>query len=194
MIAARRECQVTARLSGILNLQRCCLMGLTLEILGLVVFLGTHVFVTMRDRRAAVVAQIGEWPYRALFSLVSIIGIVLIAYGFAVYRTTGWIDVWYLFYNQVCSIGRHITYCLDRDADVGSGLWWNLQDERIGSIAWSGVPLSYDRPGEADRDGRHHSDSDNDDQRDLEKMPFLARRCISGRVVARRGSYRGVPC
>ena len=50
-------------------------MGLTLEILGLVVFLGVHVFVTMRDRRAAVVAQIGEWPYRALFSLVSILGI-----------------------------------------------------------------------------------------------------------------------
>src|SRR6266436_8724945 len=70
-------------------------MGLTLEILGLVVFLGTHVFVTMRDRRAAVVAQIGEWPYRALFSLVSILGIVLIAYGFAAYRAAGMIMIWY---------------------------------------------------------------------------------------------------
>jgi len=70
-------------------------MGLALEILGLVVFLGTHVFVTMRDRRAAVVAQIGEWPYRALFSLVSILGIVLIAYGFAAYRTAGMIMIWY---------------------------------------------------------------------------------------------------
>jgi uncharacterized membrane protein len=70
-------------------------MGLALEILGLVVFLGTHVFVTMRDRRAAVVAQIGEWPYRALFSLVSILGIVLIAYGFAAYRAAGMIMIWY---------------------------------------------------------------------------------------------------
>ena len=70
-------------------------MGLALEILGLVVFLGVHVFVTMRDRRAAVVAQIGEWPYRALFSLVSILGIVLIAYGFAAYRAAGMITVWY---------------------------------------------------------------------------------------------------
>jgi uncharacterized membrane protein len=70
-------------------------MGLSLEIIGLVVFLGTHVFVTMRDRRAAVVAQIGEWPYRALFSLVSILGIVLIAYGFATYRAAGMIMVWY---------------------------------------------------------------------------------------------------
>jgi len=70
-------------------------MGLALEILGLVVFLGAHVFVTMRDHRAAVVARIGEWPYRGLFSLVSIIGIVLIGYGFAAYRAAGPIMVWY---------------------------------------------------------------------------------------------------
>jgi uncharacterized membrane protein len=70
-------------------------MGLALEILGLVVFLGMHVFVTMRDRRAVVVARIGEWPYRGLFSLVSIVGIVLIGYGFAAYRAAGPIMVWY---------------------------------------------------------------------------------------------------
>src|SRR5262249_60896780 len=63
--------------------------------LGLIVFLGTHVFVTMRDRRAAVVARIGEWPYRGLFSLVSIVGIVLIGYGFAAYRAAGPIMLWY---------------------------------------------------------------------------------------------------
>jgi uncharacterized membrane protein len=70
-------------------------MGLSLEILGLVIFLGAHVFVTMRDHRAAVVARIGEWPYRGLFSLVSIVGIVLIGYGFAAYRAAGPIMVWY---------------------------------------------------------------------------------------------------
>jgi uncharacterized membrane protein len=69
-------------------------MGLAVEILGLVVFLGAHVFVTMRDRRAALVAKIGEWPYRGLFSLVSIAGIVLVAYGFASYRAAGFITVW----------------------------------------------------------------------------------------------------
>jgi len=72
----------------------CFSMGLALEILGLIVFLGAHVFVTMRDRRAAVVARIGEWPYRGLFSLVSIVGILLIAYGFAAYRAAGMITVW----------------------------------------------------------------------------------------------------
>ena len=70
-------------------------MGLALEILGLVVFLGTHVFVTMRDRRATVVARIGDWPYRGLFSLVSIVGLILIGYGFAAYRAAGPIMVWY---------------------------------------------------------------------------------------------------
>ncbi len=69
-------------------------MGLALEILGLVVFLGGHVLVTMRDRRAALVAKLGEWPYKGLFSLVAVVGIVLIGYGFAWYRATGPITIW----------------------------------------------------------------------------------------------------
>jgi uncharacterized membrane protein len=69
-------------------------MGLAVEILGLVVLLGAHVFVTMRDRRAALIAKIGEWPYRGLFALVSIVGVVLIGYGFAEYRAAGIIVVW----------------------------------------------------------------------------------------------------
>jgi uncharacterized membrane protein len=69
-------------------------MGLAEEILGLVIFLGAHVFVTMRDRRAALVARLGEWPYRGLFSIVAIVGILLIAYGFAAYRAAGMITIW----------------------------------------------------------------------------------------------------
>jgi uncharacterized membrane protein len=70
-------------------------MGLAVEILGLVIFLGAHVFVTRRNERAALVARLGEGPYRGLFSLVSIVGIVLIGYGFALYRDAGPIAVWY---------------------------------------------------------------------------------------------------
>ena len=70
-------------------------MGLTVEIVGLVIFLGAHVFVSMRGERAALIAKIGQGPYRGLFSLVSIIGVVLIGYGFASYRATGFIPVWY---------------------------------------------------------------------------------------------------
>jgi uncharacterized membrane protein len=69
-------------------------MGLIVEILGLVIFLGAHVFVSMRDERAALISKIGQGPYRGLFSLVSIIGIVLIGYGFAWYRAAGLIPVW----------------------------------------------------------------------------------------------------
>jgi uncharacterized membrane protein len=70
-------------------------MGLAFEILGLVIFLGAHVFVSLRDRRAKLVAGIGEGPYKGLFSLVSIVGIVLAGYGFAWYRDAGSIPIWY---------------------------------------------------------------------------------------------------
>jgi len=70
-------------------------MGLALEILGLVLFLGAHVFVTMRDRRASLIAKLGAGPYRGLFVLVSLVGVVLAGYGFAEYRAAGMIMVWY---------------------------------------------------------------------------------------------------
>jgi uncharacterized membrane protein len=70
-------------------------MGLAVEIIGLVVFLGAHVFVSMRGHRAALIAKLGEGPYKGLFSLVSVIGLVLIGYGFARYRAEGLIPLWY---------------------------------------------------------------------------------------------------
>jgi uncharacterized membrane protein len=69
-------------------------MGLAVMILGLAVFLGSHAFVAMRPQRAAVIARVGEGPYKGLFSLVSLVGIVLIGWGFAHYRSTGYIDIW----------------------------------------------------------------------------------------------------
>ena len=70
-------------------------MGLTVEIVGLVLFLGAHVFVSMRRRREALILSIGRGPYLGLFALVSIVGIVLIGFGFARYRAAGLIPVWY---------------------------------------------------------------------------------------------------
>jgi uncharacterized membrane protein len=64
-------------------------------VVGLVLFIGAHVFVTFRAQRDAVVARIGEWPYKGAMALVSAAGIILIGYGFGQYRATGWIDVWY---------------------------------------------------------------------------------------------------
>src|SRR5260370_25223016 len=70
-------------------------MGLAILVVGLAVFIGAHVFVTMRAERAAVIARIGEGPYKGLMALVSLVGLILIGYGFAHYRATSWIDVWY---------------------------------------------------------------------------------------------------
>lgn len=66
-----------------------------LLVLGLAVFLGTHLFTAAREPRAALVGRIGEGPYKGLYSLVSLVGIALIAFGFGRYRAEGWIDVWY---------------------------------------------------------------------------------------------------
>lgn len=70
-------------------------MGLAIMILGLAVFGAAHVFTTRREARAAVIARIGENPYKAIYSLISLIGLALIVYGFAQYRATGWIDLWH---------------------------------------------------------------------------------------------------
>ncbi len=70
-------------------------MGLAIEILGLVLFLGAHVFVSMRNERAALISRIGRGPYLGLFTLVSIVGVLLIGFGFARYRAEGLIPVWY---------------------------------------------------------------------------------------------------
>ena len=70
-------------------------MGLAVEILGLVVFLGAHVFVSLRNERAALISRIGRGSYLGLFTLVSVVGIVLIGFGFARYRAEGIIPLWY---------------------------------------------------------------------------------------------------
>jgi uncharacterized membrane protein len=70
-------------------------MGLAIEILGLIVFLGAHVFVSMRNERAALISRIGRGPYLGLFTLVSIVGLVLIGFGFARYHAEGLIPVWH---------------------------------------------------------------------------------------------------
>lgn len=70
-------------------------MGLSVMILGLVLFFGTHVLTTQRALRARLIASTGEGGYKIGYSLVSAVGLALIVWGFARYRATGWIDVWY---------------------------------------------------------------------------------------------------
>jgi uncharacterized membrane protein len=82
-------------------------MGLALLVLGLVLFLGPHVFVTLRGARGALIARIGEGVYKGLFAIVSIVGLYLIGKGFALYRDAGMIEVW-----DPPDWTRHITVAL----------------------------------------------------------------------------------
>jgi uncharacterized membrane protein len=67
---------------------------MTILILGLALFLGAHLFTTLRPARAAVLGRLGEGPYKGLFSLVSAAGLVLIVWGFGRYRAGGYVTVW----------------------------------------------------------------------------------------------------
>jgi uncharacterized membrane protein len=64
-------------------------------ILGLVLFFGVHLLTTQRDLRAQVIAMGGETAYKIGYALASAAGLALIVWGFANYRATGWIDVWF---------------------------------------------------------------------------------------------------
>ena len=70
-------------------------MGLLVMIAGLALFLGVHTLTTRRELRARAIASLGEGGYKIFYALVSLAGLVLIVWGFAEYRATGWIDVWY---------------------------------------------------------------------------------------------------
>jgi uncharacterized membrane protein len=69
-------------------------MGLIVMILGLVLFLGIHLFIIRREARAQLIARLGESVYKLGFALISAVGLALIIWGFAQYRATGWINVW----------------------------------------------------------------------------------------------------
>jgi uncharacterized membrane protein len=70
-------------------------MGLLVMILGLVLFLGVHTLTTRRDLRGSFVASMGEGGYKIGYVLVSLAGLALIVWGFAHYRASGMINVWY---------------------------------------------------------------------------------------------------
>ena len=82
-------------------------MGLTVLVLGLILFLGPHVLVTMRPQRSAVVKQLGERPYKGLFAALSIAGLYVTGKGFGMYETAGPLVLW-----TAPAWTRHITEAL----------------------------------------------------------------------------------
>ncbi|HET7806105.1 MAG TPA: NnrU family protein [Pseudolabrys sp.] len=69
-------------------------MGLGILILGLAVFLATHVFVSFREARASVIERVGLPLYRSLFAIASLAGLALIVWGYAQYRAHDLIQLW----------------------------------------------------------------------------------------------------
>ncbi len=82
-------------------------MGLAILVLGLIVFLGAHTFVTLRESRAGALKRLGFAGYRVVFSLASLVGLALIVWGFSRYRHEGLIYFWY-----PPAFLRHITIAL----------------------------------------------------------------------------------
>ncbi len=76
-------------------------------ILGIIVFLGVHTLTTLRDTRAKLVARLGPGPFKIVYSVAALIGLVLIVKGFGFYRETGWIQIW-----EPPFWMRHVTFLL----------------------------------------------------------------------------------
>lgn len=65
-----------------------------LLVLGLILFLGMHGVSMAREPRAQLISRFGEKGFKGLYTLVSLFGFGLIIYGFGLYRSTGWVQVW----------------------------------------------------------------------------------------------------
>ena len=69
-------------------------MGLIVMIVGLGLFFGAHTLTTQRASRARLIKAIGETGYKIGYTLVSLAGFALIVWGFAHYRSSGFIEIW----------------------------------------------------------------------------------------------------
>ncbi|QGM97814.1 NnrU family protein [Methylocystis parvus] len=63
-------------------------------ILGIALFLGAHVFSTLRGARAKIIEQYGLNAYKGAYSAVALLGLILIVYGFSRYRAEGMVHIW----------------------------------------------------------------------------------------------------
>lgn len=65
-----------------------------LMLAGLLLFLLTHGFTAMREQRAAVIARMGEIPYKVVNGVLSLVAVLMIAYGFGEWRAEGAPQLW----------------------------------------------------------------------------------------------------
>ncbi len=46
-------------------------------LVGIILFVGTHLITSMRTLRAGIIGTVGEWPYKGIYALLSLGGVVL---------------------------------------------------------------------------------------------------------------------
>ncbi|MBM3527609.1 MAG: NnrU family protein [Alphaproteobacteria bacterium] len=137
-------------------------MGLAVLVIGLALFLAPHTLTAFRQSRQVYVDRFGLGTYKAVYSVVSLIGVLVAGYGFGLYRATGWIDVWYppvwlrhlsvllvwpaiVFMAAAYSPGR-IKTALKHPFMVGVKLWalaHLLANGDLGSIVLFGAILAW---------------------------------------------------
>lgn len=61
---------------------------------GLLLFFAPHLFSTFRDARASAIERLGAGTYKGIYSVLSIIGLVMIGYGYGDWRASGPALLW----------------------------------------------------------------------------------------------------
>ncbi len=69
-------------------------LSMLILVLGLVLFLGAHAFTMARAPRAQLMERLGEGGFKGVYTAISLLGFALIIYGFGLYRSGAWIEVW----------------------------------------------------------------------------------------------------
>lgn len=63
-------------------------------LLGAFLFIGIHSFTMARDARAELIGRLGENGYKIAYSLLSLLGLILIGIGYDQYRESGYVQLW----------------------------------------------------------------------------------------------------
>jgi len=109
--------------------------------LGILLFFGAHAFPIMSIKRDRLVARIGLGPYKAVYSLISLIGLGLIVYGMATgpymiaYENPAW--------GQYATLGlMPISFILLVAAYVPCNIKrWTLHPMTLAILLWAGAHL-----------------------------------------------------
>ena len=67
---------------------------MVLMLIGLILFLGSHSLGMFPDVRRRLIEARGMGTYKMGYRIVALIGFVMICYGFGLYRSEGWVQLW----------------------------------------------------------------------------------------------------